>query len=121
MNSSLSSKTSVRVPQILANLNESPIFGEHQIALLCDPDFCARQFHCRQGVAVLKEIPLNASTDEVKAICYDSTSKARFYCTPIMMRERRFLITNYWYKVDKPNVKDNLSYFEAWAFAYLQD
>jgi len=96
--------------QLLINYGK---LDDRSINILTSADECRRLFQCSGNFAILNEVPLNCSDDELTIYCYDNTGRQRYYKEPIVISGRSFAVTNHWYGPDK-TMPDNRTPFLMW-------
>lgn len=84
------------------------------INILTDEDVCREMFKCSGKLAILMEVPLNCSNEELTTYCYDNTGRQRYYKEHISTMGREFVVTNHWYGPDK-TMPDNRTPFLMWV------
>ena len=104
----------------LLELEKLPSFSEKHLNLLTQSQYCEKQFQFKSGIAVLMELPEGISGQSVRELCYDGRGKGRFYVEPITLYGKSYLVTNYWYRIDRKNVRNNITPFLKWAEGFAK-
>ena len=84
------------------------------INILTDEDECRELFQCSGKLAILKEVPLKCSDEELTTYCYDRTGRQRYYKEQIVAMGKAYVVTNHWYGPDK-TMPDNRTPFLMWT------
>ena len=102
------------VLKCLSLLNDAGKLDDYTVNCLTDGNWCLKKEFMQREKSVLKEIPMNTTEKEFKILRLDGTSQSRFYSHTIIINNKKFMITNYWYG-PTTNHKDNRTPFLNWV------
>lgn len=87
---------------------------EHTLNCLSDGDWCMQMDFMQRAKPILKQIPLQTTEQEFRILRLDGTSQSRYYSHTLLVNNKRYMITNYWYG-PQTNHRDNRTPFMNWV------
>lgn len=98
----------------LRKLLDAGKLDSNTLSMLCNPDECKRLFCFSGRFAVLKEVSLMCTNEELDTVCYDGTKRQRYYKDVIAIGGKGYVVCNHWYGPNK-SMPDNRTPFLQWV------